>query len=71
MLAAGWSPAPEALAQIAKELAPNASVESSLRGGAAASKSAPLDLSASKAELGYTPRFPLSSSVHKFGNVFI
>jgi UDP-glucose 4-epimerase len=57
---------PEALAQIAKELAPNASVEIVGSGGAAASKSAPLDLSASKAELGYTPRFPLREALRDY-----
>jgi nucleoside-diphosphate-sugar epimerase len=55
---------PEALAQIAKELAPMRASKSSLR--AAASKSAPLDLSASKAELGYTPRFPLREALRDY-----
>lgn len=57
---------PEALAQIAKELAPNASVEIVGSSGAAASKSAPLDLSVSKAELGYTPRFPLREALRDY-----
>jgi UDP-glucose 4-epimerase len=57
---------PQALAQIAKELAPNASVEIVGSSGAAASKSAPLDLSASKAELGYTPRFPLREALRDY-----
>jgi UDP-glucose 4-epimerase len=57
---------PEALAQIAKELAPNASVEIVGSSGAAAGKSAPLDLSVSKAELGYTSRFPLREALRDY-----
>jgi UDP-glucose 4-epimerase len=57
---------PEALAQIAKELAPNAEVKVAGSSGAAANKSAPLDLSVSKAELGYTPQFPLKEALRDY-----
>lgn len=57
---------PEALGQIAKELAPNADVKIVGSSGAAASKSAPLDLTVSKAELGYTPRFPLKEALRDY-----
>jgi nucleoside-diphosphate-sugar epimerase len=57
---------PEALGQIAKELAPNADVKIVGSSGAAGSKRAPLDLTVSKAELGYTPRFPLKEALRNY-----
>jgi nucleoside-diphosphate-sugar epimerase len=57
---------PEELAQIAKALAPNAEVKLVASAGSAASKSVPLDLSVSKAELGYTPQFPLKEALRNY-----
>jgi nucleoside-diphosphate-sugar epimerase len=57
---------PEELAQIAKALAPNAEVKLVASAGSSASKSVPLDLSVSKAELGYTPQFPLKEALRNY-----
>lgn len=57
---------PEALAQIAKELAPNAEVKVAGSSVTAANKGAPLDLSLSKAELGYMPQFPLKEALRDY-----
>ena len=57
---------PEALAQTVRELAPAVEVKVSGTSGSGASKSAPLDLSTSKAELGYTPEFPLKEALRNY-----
>jgi nucleoside-diphosphate-sugar epimerase len=56
---------PEQLAQIVRELAPNSDVKVVGSSGADG-KAAPLDLSASKAELGYTPHFPLKEALRDY-----
>ncbi len=58
--------APEALAQTVRELAPQTEVKLTGASGAPSDKSAPLDLSISKAELGYTPRFPLKEALRNY-----
>ena len=45
---------------------PNAAVKIVGSSGAAGSKSAPLDLSVSKGELGYTPQFPLNEALRGY-----
>jgi nucleoside-diphosphate-sugar epimerase len=56
---------PEALAQTVRELAPR--VEVKVVGASAdSSKAAPLDLSVSNAELGYTPQFPLKQALQNY-----
>jgi UDP-glucose 4-epimerase len=57
---------PEALAQTVRELAPAVEVKVSGTSGSGASKSASLDLSVSKAELGYTPRYPLKEALRNY-----
>ena len=57
---------PQALVQIVKELAPGIDVTVSGSGDVAGAKSAVLDLSASKAELGYTPRYPLREALRDY-----
>jgi nucleoside-diphosphate-sugar epimerase len=56
---------PEQLAQIVRELAPNADVKV-VGSSAADGKTAPLDLRVSKAELGYTPHFPLKEALRDY-----
>jgi nucleoside-diphosphate-sugar epimerase len=57
---------PEALAQTVRELAPQTDIKITGSSGAAGEKSAPLDLSTSKAELGYTPKFPLKEALRDY-----
>jgi UDP-glucose 4-epimerase len=57
---------PEALAQTVRELAPQTEVKVTGVSGAPSDKSAPLDLSTSKAELGYAPRFPLKEALRNY-----
>jgi UDP-glucose 4-epimerase len=57
---------PEALAQIVRELAPQADVKVTGTSRSPSDKSAPLDLSLSKAELGYTPKFPLKEALRDY-----
>jgi UDP-glucose 4-epimerase len=57
---------PEALAQTVRELAPQTEVKVTGASGTPSDKSAPLDLSTSKAELGYTPRFPLKEALRNY-----
>jgi UDP-glucose 4-epimerase len=57
---------PEALAQTVRDLAPQTEVKVTGSSGAAAEKSAPLDLSVSKAELGYTPKYPLKEALRDY-----
>jgi nucleoside-diphosphate-sugar epimerase len=54
------------LAEIVKELAPQAEVKVTGPSGGADGKEAPLDLSASKAELGYAPKFPLKEALRDY-----
>src|SRR5436305_2063082 len=56
---------PDALAQIVKELAPKTEVQIVGASGTDG-KQAPLDLSTSKAELGYTPQFPLKEALQDY-----
>jgi nucleoside-diphosphate-sugar epimerase len=57
---------PDALAQTVRELIPKTEVKVVGSSGAASEKSAPLDLSASKAELGYAPRYPLKEALRDY-----
>ena len=57
---------PEDLARIVKELAPNIDVKVTGSAGGETSKSAPLDLSVSKAELGYVPKYPLKEALRDY-----
>jgi UDP-glucose 4-epimerase len=57
---------PEALAQIVRELAPQTEVKVSGSSGTPNEKSAALDLSTSKAELGYTPKYPLKEALRDY-----
>jgi UDP-glucose 4-epimerase len=56
---------PETLAQTVRELAPQTDVK--VTGASSdSSKAAPLDLSVSKAELGYAPQFPLKQALQNY-----
>jgi UDP-glucose 4-epimerase len=57
---------PEALAQTVRELAPQTEVTVTGSRGAATEKSAPLDLSMSKTELGYIPKYPLKEALQNY-----
>jgi nucleoside-diphosphate-sugar epimerase len=57
---------PDALARTVRELIPKTEVKVVGSSGAASEKSAPLDLSASKAELGYAPRYPLKEALRDY-----
>jgi nucleoside-diphosphate-sugar epimerase len=57
---------PDALAQTVRELIPKTEVKVVGSSGAASEKSTPLDLSASKAELGYAPRYPLKEALRDY-----
>ena len=57
---------PEELAQIIRELSPNVKVTVSGAVKADRNKTIPLDLSVSKAELGYVPRFPLKEALRDY-----
>jgi nucleoside-diphosphate-sugar epimerase len=57
---------PEELAQVVRELSPNIKVTVSGVGKADRNKSIPLDLSISRAELGYAPRFPLKEALRDY-----
>lgn len=57
---------PEALAQTVSELAPATEVKVVGSSGVGASKTASLDLSVSKAELGYTPQYPLKEALRDY-----
>lgn len=54
------------LAQIARELAPKLEVKVVNSGGDEGGKHFPLDLSRSKAELGYSPQFPLKKALQDY-----
>ena len=57
---------PGALARTVGELIPKIEVKVIGSSGAASEKSAPLDLSTSKEELGYAPRYPLKEALRDF-----
>ena len=57
---------PEALAQTVRELAPAIEVKVVGASSSGASKTASLDLSVSKAELGYTPQYPLKEALRNY-----
>jgi nucleoside-diphosphate-sugar epimerase len=57
---------PEELAQVVRELSPNVKVTVSGLVKADRNKTIPLDLSVSKAELGYAPRFPLKEALRDY-----
>ena len=57
---------PEDLARIVKELAPNIDVKVTGSNAEGSSKSAPLDLSVSKTELGYMPKYPLKEALRDY-----
>jgi nucleoside-diphosphate-sugar epimerase len=57
---------PEDLARIVKELAPNIDVKVTGSAGGETGKSAPLDLSVSKDELGYVPKYPLKEAMRDY-----
>ena len=54
------------MARIVKELAPPTEVKVIGSSGDASGKNAPPDLSLSKAELGYSPRFPLKEALRDY-----
>ncbi len=57
---------PEDLATIVRELAPNAEITVSGTSSADPSRSIPMDISVSKAELGYVPRYPLKEALRDY-----
>ena len=57
---------PEALAQTVRELAPALEVKVVGASGSGATKTASLDLTVSKAELGYTPQYPLKEALRNY-----
>jgi UDP-glucose 4-epimerase len=57
---------PEALAQTIAELVPALKVKVVGSSGAAVEKNAALDLTTSKAELGYTPKYPLREALRDY-----
>ena len=56
----------EELAQVVRELAPKTEVKVSGTSGADKSRSIPMDISVSKAELGYAPKFPLKEALRDY-----
>ena len=57
---------PEDLARIVRELAPSVEVKVAGSSSSPDGKTAPLDLSTSKSELGYVPRFPLKEALRDY-----
>lgn len=57
---------PEGLAQIVKELAPALEVQATGAAAADKSKYIPMDISVSKAELGYAPKFTLKEALRDY-----
>lgn len=57
---------PEELAQVVRELLPNAEIKVSGTSGAEKSRSIPMDISVSKAELDYAPRFMLKDALRDY-----
>jgi len=58
----------EALAEAVRAVVPNLQVQVSAAAGDTSDKMAPLDLSASGAELGYVPKFPLKEALRDYMN---
>jgi nucleoside-diphosphate-sugar epimerase len=56
----------EELAQAVREIAPKVEVKVSGASGADKSRSIPMDISVSKAELGYAPKFPLKEALRDY-----
>jgi nucleoside-diphosphate-sugar epimerase len=56
----------EQLAQVIKELAPAIDVKVSGASGTDKSRSIPMDIGVSRAELGYTPKFPLKEALKDY-----
>ena len=56
----------EELAQVVRELAPKTEVKVSGTSSADKSRSIPMDISVSKAELGYAPKFPLKEALRDY-----
>jgi len=57
---------PEDLAQVLREVAPKLEVKVSGASTAEKSRSIPMDISVSKAELGYAPKFPLKEALRDY-----
>jgi len=57
---------PEKLAEVVKELTPNIEVKVSGASNADKSRSIPMDISVSKAELGYAPKFSLKEALRDY-----
>lgn len=57
---------PEELAQVVRELLPNAEIKVSGTSGAEKSRSIPMDISVSKAELDYAPKFMLKDALRDY-----
>ena len=57
---------PEELAQVVRELLPNAEIKVSGASGAEKSRSIPMDISVSKAELDYAPKFMLKDALRDY-----
>ena len=57
---------PEELAQVVRELLPNAEIKVSGTSGAEKSRSIPMDISMSKAELDYAPKFMLKDALRDY-----
>jgi UDP-glucose 4-epimerase len=57
---------PEELAQVLRELVPKTEIKVSGATAAEKSRSIPMDISVSKAELGYTPRFSLKEALRDY-----
>jgi nucleoside-diphosphate-sugar epimerase len=57
---------PEKLAEVVKELTPTIEVKVSGASNAAQSRSIPMDISVSKAELGYAPKFSLKEALRDY-----
>ena len=57
---------PEELAQVVRELMPKTEVQVSGATGAEKSRSIPMDITVSKAELGFAPKFPLKEALRDY-----
>jgi nucleoside-diphosphate-sugar epimerase len=56
----------ESLAQVVRQLAPQLDVAVTGKSAAASSRNIPMDLSISKSELGYVPKFPLKEALRDY-----
>ena len=57
------------LAQIVRQLAPKVEIQVAGAGKDDSNKEVPLDLSSSKAELGYSPQFPMKEALRDYMEV--